>query len=166
TSRVLTMEYIRGKKVTALGPLAKLEIDGNALAQELFRAYLKQILVDGFFHADPHPGNVFLTERNQIALLDLGMVARVAPGLQERLLQLLLAISENRGDDAAKIAMQFGQVKEQSDETKFRHEIAEIVAQHHNVSLKQIQIGRMVLEVTRICGENGIRLPIEMTMLG
>jgi predicted unusual protein kinase regulating ubiquinone biosynthesis (AarF/ABC1/UbiB family) len=166
TSRVLTMEYIRGKKVTALGPLAKLEIDGNALAQELFRAYLKQILVDGFFHADPHPGNVFLTDRCQIALLDLGMVARVAPGLQERLLQLLLAISENRGDDAAKIALQFGQVKAQSDEVKFRHEIAEIVAQHQNVSLKQIQIGRMVLEVTRICGENGIRLPIELTLLG
>jgi predicted unusual protein kinase regulating ubiquinone biosynthesis (AarF/ABC1/UbiB family) len=166
TSRVLTMEYIRGKKVTALGPLTKLEIDGNGLANELFRAYLKQILVDGFFHADPHPGNVFLTERNEIALLDLGMVARVAPGLQERLLQLLLAISENRGDDAAKIALQFGQVKEQADETKFRHCIADIVAQHHNVSLKQIQIGRMVLEVTRVCGESGIRLPVEMTMLG
>jgi predicted unusual protein kinase regulating ubiquinone biosynthesis (AarF/ABC1/UbiB family) len=166
TSRVLTMEYIRGKKVTALGPLTKLEIDGDVLANELFRAYLKQILVDGFVHADPHPGNVFLTERNQIALLDLGMVARVAPGLQERLLQLLLAISEDRADDAAKIALHIGRSRDQADEMKFRHEIANIISQHHNASLKQIQIGRMVLEVTRVCGESGIRLPIEMTMLG
>ncbi len=61
TSRVLTMEYVPGTKVTQLSPLARMEMDGSALAEELFRAYLKQILVDGFFHADPHPGNVFLT---------------------------------------------------------------------------------------------------------
>jgi predicted unusual protein kinase regulating ubiquinone biosynthesis (AarF/ABC1/UbiB family) len=58
TSRVLTMEYIAGKKITELSPLRLMEIDGAGLARELFRAYLKQILIDGFFHADPHPGNV------------------------------------------------------------------------------------------------------------
>jgi len=62
TGRVLTMDYIGGRKITKLGPLAILEMDGEGLAEELFRAYLKQILVDGFFHADPHPGNVFLTD--------------------------------------------------------------------------------------------------------
>ena len=59
TSRVLTMEYVHGKKVTDLSPLARMEFDGGDLAEELFRAYLEQILVNGFFHADPHPGNVF-----------------------------------------------------------------------------------------------------------
>src|ERR1039458_2595690 len=57
TSRVLTMEYISGKKITALSPLARMELMGAELAEELFQAYLQQILVDGFFHADPHPGN-------------------------------------------------------------------------------------------------------------
>jgi predicted unusual protein kinase regulating ubiquinone biosynthesis (AarF/ABC1/UbiB family) len=56
TSKVLTMEYIHGRKVTDLSPLGRMEFDGNALAEEVFRAYLEQILVNGFFHADPHPG--------------------------------------------------------------------------------------------------------------
>src|SRR5207248_10431861 len=102
SSRVLTMQFIPGTKVTALSPLARLEIDGERLADALFRAYLKQMLRDGLFHADPHPGNVFLVD-GRIALIDLGMVARVRPALQDRLLQLLLAVSDNRPDDAAKV---------------------------------------------------------------
>src|ERR1039457_1003954 len=90
TSRVLTMEYIRATKITDLSPLVRLDIEGADLAEELFHAYLKQILVDGFFHADPHPGNVFLTEDHRIGLLDLGMVGHLTPQLQENLLQLLL----------------------------------------------------------------------------
>jgi predicted unusual protein kinase regulating ubiquinone biosynthesis (AarF/ABC1/UbiB family) len=61
SSRVLTMEYIAGRKITKASPLTPLEVDGEVLLEELFQAYLQQILVDGFFHADPHPGNVFLT---------------------------------------------------------------------------------------------------------
>src|SRR2546428_5923002 len=98
TSRVLTMEYIPGKKITGLSPLRLMEIDGPGLADDLFRAYLKQMLVDGLFHADPHPGNVFLTDDERIALLDLGMVARLLPGFQDNLLRLLLAISTGRGE--------------------------------------------------------------------
>ena len=108
TSRVLTMEYVPGVKITEMSPLARMEFDGAALAEELFRAYLDQILVHGFFHADPHPGNVFLTDDYRIALIDLGMVGRVMPRLQEDLLQLLLAISEGRGDEAAQIAIKIG----------------------------------------------------------
>src|SRR2546426_5491311 len=77
TRSVLTMNYVEGTKITALSPLARLDLDGDAMAEELFQAYLKQVLVDGFFHADPHPGNIFLTEDRRLALLDLGMVGRV-----------------------------------------------------------------------------------------
>ena len=108
TSRVLTMEYVSGTKITTLSPVALLELNGAALAEQLFRAYLKQILVDGFFHADPHPGNVLVTDAGQIALLDLGMVGRIAPRLQEPLLQLLLAISEGQSDDAVALRAEGG----------------------------------------------------------
>ncbi len=63
------MDYIPGKKITELTPLRLMEIDGPGLARELFRAYLKQILLDGLVHADPHPGNVFLTDDDYIALV-------------------------------------------------------------------------------------------------
>ena len=111
TSRALTMEFVPGKKITDLNPLARMDFDGAALAEELFRAYLEQILVSGFFHADPHPGNVFITADYRIALLDLGMVGRIMPRLQEDLLQLLMAISEGHGEEAANIAIKIGREK-------------------------------------------------------
>ena len=166
TSRVLTMQYVHGKKVTDLNPLARMEFDGDALAEELFRAYLQQILVDGFFHADPHPGNVFLTDDYRIALIDLGMVGKIMPGLQEQLLQLLLAIAEGRGDDAADIAIKVGDRKEDFAEKDFKRAIAEIVAKQQGATVEQMQVGRLVLEVTQVSGENGVRVPAELTMLG
>lgn len=166
TSRVLTMEYVHGKKITDLSALGRMEFDGTALAEQLFGAYLKQILVDGFFHADPHPGNVFLTEDNRIALIDLGMVGRIMPGLQEQLLQLLLAIAEGRGDDAAAIAIRIGDRKDDFSEKEFSRRISEIVAKQQGATVDQMQVGRLVLEVTQACAENGIRVPSELTMLG
>jgi ubiquinone biosynthesis protein len=165
TSRVLTMEYIKGKKITTLSPLARIDIDGESLAEELFRAYLQQILVDGFFHADPHPGNVFLTDDNRIAIIDLGMVARITPRLQENLLQMLLAISEGRGEEAATQAIKMGEARAVFDEAKFRREVAEMVVRHQNSQLSEINAGQVALEMTRISGENGFRLPPDITMM-
>ncbi|MBC7912293.1 MAG: AarF/ABC1/UbiB kinase family protein [Pyrinomonadaceae bacterium] len=165
TSRVLTMEYIQGKKITALSPLARIDINGFALAEHLFHAYLQQILVDGFFHADPHPGNVFLTDHGSIALIDLGMMARITPGFQEQLLQLLLAISEGHGDEAANITIKMGEPKESFDDVMFKREIGDLVTQHKGANLQEINTGHVVLEITRISGERGFRLPPEFTMI-
>jgi predicted unusual protein kinase regulating ubiquinone biosynthesis (AarF/ABC1/UbiB family) len=114
SARVLAMEFIPGTKITELTRIERRELDGERLTDALFRAYLKQILGDGMFHADPHPGNVFIVN-GRIALIDLGMVARVTPGLQERLLQLLLAVSDNHPDDAAKVLLQIGECGEEAD---------------------------------------------------
>jgi ubiquinone biosynthesis protein len=165
TSRVLTMEYIRGKKITALSPLAKIDLDGTVLAEQLFRAYLQQILVDGLFHADPHPGNVFLTEHNQIALIDLGMMGQILPEHQDDLLQLLLAISEGVGDKAAEATMRLGQRKNGFDEARFTEDVSDLVTRHQGANLEQIDAGRVVLEITRVCGESGFRMPAEFTMV-
>jgi predicted unusual protein kinase regulating ubiquinone biosynthesis (AarF/ABC1/UbiB family) len=165
TSRVLTMDYISGRKITKLSPLAKIDIDGYQLAQHLFQAYLHQILIDGFFHADPHPGNVFLTDDRRIALIDLGMVARVAPRPQENLIQLLLAISEGKGDDAADIVIKMGEAKAGFDEKTFRRAVADLVLENQNAQLENLDSGRVVLRIQQIAGEAGFRLPSEFTMI-
>ena len=165
TSRVLTMEYIPGKKITELSPLRLMEIDGPALARELFRAYLKQILLDGFLHADPHPGNVFLTEDDQIALLDLGMVARLLPGLRDNVLRLLLAIAEGRGEEAAEITIKMGEPKPRFDKADFSKRIAELVAENADANLTRLNSGRVVLEITKISADCWFRLPSEFTMV-
>jgi predicted unusual protein kinase regulating ubiquinone biosynthesis (AarF/ABC1/UbiB family) len=165
TGRVLTMDFIRGRKITDLSPLVHLSIDGARLAESLFRAYLNQILVDGFFHADPHPGNVFITDDGRIALIDLGMIGRVSPGMQEQLLKFLLAISDGRSDDAADIAIRIGERRAHFNEYEFRRRVSDIVASQQNVTVQDIKIGRSMLEFTQIAGECGIRMPSELTML-
>jgi predicted unusual protein kinase regulating ubiquinone biosynthesis (AarF/ABC1/UbiB family) len=165
TSRVLTMEYIRGNKITELSPLARLDFKGADLAEELFHAYLKQILVDGFFHADPHPGNVLLTDDHRIALLDLGMVGHITPQLQENLVQLLLAVSDGRGDDVAAIAIKISELKEDFSEKTFHQRVASLVSEHQGSQMGQIQVGRIILEISQIAGDNGLRAPAELTLL-
>jgi ubiquinone biosynthesis protein len=166
TSRVLTMDFIRGEKVTSLSPLRRIEVDGERLGDRLFEAYLKQILVDGVFHADPHPGNVFLTDDDRIALLDLGMVGHVSGSMQEQLLKLLIAISEGRGEDAADIASEMGERLEHFDRASYTREVSRLVQLHRDSTMGQIDVGRVVVEITRISGENGARQPSELTLLG
>jgi predicted unusual protein kinase regulating ubiquinone biosynthesis (AarF/ABC1/UbiB family) len=166
SSRVITMEFISGRKVTALSPVVRQELDGEGLASELFRAYLHQIIIDGFFHADPHPGNVFLTDDGRIALLDLGMVSRLSPGRQDQLLKMLLAVSEGNGDRAAALTLQMGESLEGIDEAGLRRTVTDLVAAYRDAPLEELQVGRVMLEITRAAGEHGIRLPAELTMLG
>jgi ubiquinone biosynthesis protein len=166
TSRVLTMEYVPGTKITDLSPLARIDIDGQALAEELSRAYLDQILVDGFFHADPHPGNILITPDGRLAMLDLGMVARIDPKRQEQLLKLLLAIADARGHEAAAIAIQIGTILEGHDEDRFRREVADLVQSMQGATASQIQVGRIILGMANKAVECGVRPAPELGFLG
>lgn len=168
TTRVLTMDYIEGHKINSLDPVVLLEVDGAALAEELFRAYLKQIFIDGFFHADPHPGNVFITPPpdGRLALLDLGMVARLAPRMQEQLLQMILAVSEGRADDVADVAIKIGEKTAEFQEKAFRERVEDVVQQTQDATIGELQVGRVFLDMTKHAGENGIRMPPELTLLG
>jgi predicted unusual protein kinase regulating ubiquinone biosynthesis (AarF/ABC1/UbiB family) len=165
TSRVLTMEYIPGKKITELSPLRLMEIDGPGLARELFRAYLKQILLDGFVHADPHPGNVFLTDDDRIALLDLGMVARLLPSFRDNVLRLLLAISEGRGEEAAEVTIRTGEPKSNFNRTEFVKRVAQLVSEHADANLSRLNSGQVVLEITKISADCWFRLPSEFGLV-
>jgi predicted unusual protein kinase regulating ubiquinone biosynthesis (AarF/ABC1/UbiB family) len=166
TAVVLTMEFVPGVKVTKLSSLRRTELDGAELGREIIAAYFKQILVDGVFHADPHPGNVFLTDDDRIALIDLGMVGYLSSTMRERLLKLLLAIAQGNGEDAAHVAMSLGDIRPEFDEEAYIREISQLIAQHQHATVGQTDIGRIILEITRISGENGVRLPAELTMLG
>jgi predicted unusual protein kinase regulating ubiquinone biosynthesis (AarF/ABC1/UbiB family) len=166
TSTVLTMDLVDGRNVGALGPLATLETDRCALARDLFDAYLDQILVHGFVHADPHPGNVLLTTDGRLALIDLGMVVRIAPELQDDLVRLLLALSEGDGTDVSSILAGLGEKRENWDRLRFEREISALVQRNQAVTVGQLEAGRMVGELARIAGDCGLRPPVELTMLG
>jgi ubiquinone biosynthesis protein len=166
STRVLTMTYVAGTKVTKISPVARLEIQGDVLADTLVRAYLKQIVLDGVFHADPHPGNVFVTEDGLLALIDLGMVGRLSPQMQDRLLKLLLAISEGRGEEAAEVAITLGEKLPEFNEAGFRRAISALVGRIGHQSIAEFQIGRVFLELSSLINDNAMRAPAELTMLG
>ena len=166
TTTVLTMDLIDGRNVGSLGPLARQDIDGAALAKQLFDAYLDQILIDGFVHADPHPGNVLLTSDGRLALIDLGMVARIGPELQDALVRLLLALSEGNGNEVAVVMAGLGEKRDTWDAPRFEREIVALVQQHQSVTVGNLEAGRMVGELAAIAGDCGLRPPAELTMLG
>jgi len=166
TSKVLVMEWVRGVKITSLSPLGRMDLDGKELAGQLFEAYLQQVLVDGFFHADPHPGNLSLTSDHRIALLDLGMVARVSSELQEKMVRFLMALSEGDGEEAAQVAMKLGEPGPNFDESGFVASVTELVDRQQGVVAKDIELGKVVLGVTRMASEHGVRIPGDLSMLG
>src|SRR6478752_3873656 len=165
TRSVLTMDFVPGRKVTALGPLGRLDLDGRVLVEELFRAYLQMILVDGFLHADPHPGNVLLTPDHRLALIDLGMVATVPARVQGQLVKLLLAVSDGNGDDAAAVLAGMGHRGEGFDAAAFGEQVAELVSR--TVALgSDLEAGAVLVELSRLSGTHGLRPPAEMAMVG
>jgi predicted unusual protein kinase regulating ubiquinone biosynthesis (AarF/ABC1/UbiB family) len=166
TTRVLTMDYIAGTKITAVSRVEWTEIDGSALAEELFRAYLQQLLIDGFFHADPHPGNVLLTPDHRVALLDLGMVGRLSPSAQEQLFRLMLAISEGRGDEAASVSIAISEKLTDFDEVAMRRSVIDMVGRYHRQGLAELTVGRVMLEMARAGSQHGLRMSPDMALLG
>ena len=166
TRSVLTMEQVKGRKITSMSPLTRLDTPGAPLIEELFRAYLKQVLVDGIFHADPHPGNVFLTDDGRIALLDLGMVGHTTPAMQENLLKLLIVISEGKSEDAASHLIRMSQRAKDFDAPEFRRRINQLIALSHNQGVQDINVGRTMLELSQHAAESGLYVPTELTMLG
>jgi predicted unusual protein kinase regulating ubiquinone biosynthesis (AarF/ABC1/UbiB family) len=167
TERVLTMDLVRGRKVTDISPMARLEMDGERLAEQLFEAYLKQILVDGRFHADPHPGNIFLTDDGRLALIDLGMIGRIPEAMRGDLLRLVVAVGEGRGDEAARVARELGEIDEDAhDPAGYSRRVEDLVARHHGTRVEDLEVGTIVMEIAQIAGSAGVRVPSELTMLG
>ncbi|HEX5522870.1 MAG TPA: AarF/UbiB family protein [Pedococcus sp.] len=165
SSRVLTMDFVPGRKVTDVGPLGLLDVDGEPLVRDLFSAYLHMILVDGFLHADPHPGNVLLTPDGRLALIDLGMVATVPPRVQDSIVKLLLAISDADGEEVATVLAAMGSPLEGYDGGRFREDVSALVTRA--VSLGgNVQAGAVLVELSRLSGVHGLRPPAEMAMVG
>ncbi|MGK0190118.1 MAG: ubiquinone biosynthesis protein [Verrucomicrobiales bacterium] len=164
---VLTMEFIAGKPVTAFSGVVMTDVDGSHLADELFRAYLQQILVDGFFHADPHPGNILLTEDpRRIGLIDLGMTGQVPENLREQLARFLIEVSQGNSSGAAEIVIRMGTQRDGFDKDGFLAAVTSIIQTYRTQNVGDMQIGQLVMEVTAACAENGLRIPESVIMLG
>ncbi|WP_243057399.1 AarF/ABC1/UbiB kinase family protein [Nocardioides sp. SR21] len=165
SGRVLTMDFIEGRKVTDVGPLGLIDLDAGAIVDQLFSAYLKCILEEGFLHADPHPGNMLVTPDGRLAILDLGMVATIPARLQEKVVRLLVAIGDDNGEQAARVLADLGHPLEHYDALAFRDDVTHLVSDAVAEG-PELQAGRVLVELSRISGSHGLRPPPEMSMVG
>jgi ubiquinone biosynthesis protein len=165
TRRVLTMSFVDGRKVTDLTPLARQDIDGATLADELVRTYIDQILVHGIVHVDPHPGNVLLVE-DRIVLIDLGMVTRLGHRMRQHMLDLTLAIAEQRADDAVVVLEGAGTPLADYDRSTLETHIAEMLGRHASASMARLDTGSVLLALSRACAAADLRPPAELAMVG
>ncbi len=165
SSVVLTMARVEGRKVTDVGPLGLMDIEPRPMVEQLFRCYLRMILDDGIIHADPHPGNLMVTDEGRLALLDLGMVATVPPRTQDKVTKLLLAISDGDGDEVSQVLAGMGHQLEGYDPASFQNAVSTLVSDAV-AGGTDLQVGTVMVQLSRISGENGLRPPAEMAMIG
>jgi len=164
TSRLLVMEEVQGIPVRQAPPgRARTEA-----ARQLLESFYRQVLVEGFFHADPHPGNMKWWN-DKIYLLDLGMVGEVEPKVRELMLLLLLAFSQKDAAFLADVVLMLadeGQRTDETDREAFQEELGRLIAQYQNLSLNEVQLGPTLQEVTRISLRHNVRLPASLALAG
>ena len=167
SERVLTMERIPGHKVSQAVELRRMEEPLDVLARDLMRAYLDQIFLHGLVHADPHPGNVLLMDDGRLGLVDLGMVVRLGPRMQGNLLRLLAAVASGDGDEAADQVAGMSERLEMFEPRLWSRRCARHVSRFHcSGDLGPTSLGTLLIDLTRLSSQSGLRPPPEIAVLG
>jgi ubiquinone biosynthesis protein len=163
--RVNVQDFVGGIAGNQLDQLDAQGLDRSLLAKRGAQAVLKQIVEDGLFHADPHPGNVFYLEGNRIAFIDFGMVGRLSVRRREELLNLLLGLVERNPQTVADVLLDWTGDEHGVNLSLLETEIETFVDQYHGTPLAQLNLGEMLADVTTILREHHLGLPSDMALL-
>lgn len=167
SQKVLTMEFIEGWKVTSLSPFQLQSLDKELLIDEFVKAYLKQIIVDGFAHADPHPGNIHVTKDGKLALMDLGMVARFSEASKDGILKLMIGLGNNDAQQVIKTLLKISDYdRDEANLDAFKREVRRKIQENQHSTASDLRTGQSILEMNKVAALNGVKLPIEFVSLG
>lgn len=166
TRRVLTLSFIHGRHLAQVSRAELDELDSRTIAKELLSAYLKQMVIDGVFHCDPHPGNILLTDDGHLALMDFGMVGRFDADQKDRIILLLLAFAERLGERVADTYLEMIELPKDVDRRSFTQDVCALVSRYHDMSGGRMAIGTALLDLTRLAQSHHTPVPSAMTLLG
>lgn len=162
--RLCIQEFICGISGRQLEKLDQAGLDRKLLARRGARAVLKTIIEDGFFHADPHPGNVFYLSQNRMAFIDFGMMGHLADPRREQLIQLMLGLMHNEPAQVAEVLMDWtGDVA--VDESALEMEIQAFVDQYQGIKLKELRLSSMLSDLVEILRQHHLALPMDLALL-
>ncbi|MGD0845648.1 MAG: AarF/ABC1/UbiB kinase family protein [Geobacteraceae bacterium] len=162
---VLTLEYIDGIKVSDLERLERAGLDRRLIGRRGADAFIKMVLEHGFFHGDPHPGNVLILPENVICLLDYGMVGRLDAELQEYLIDILLAIVKRNVDEVISLLLYSGEITDSLNIKALKRDLSEFIDDYYEVPLQDIEVGRMLMEFLEIMTTYRIRFQPDLMLL-
>ena len=162
---VLTIEYVRGIKVNDLAALEAAGLDRREIARRGAVAFLKMVLEDGFFHGDPHPGNVLIMPGNVICLLDFGMIGRLDAGLKRYLTDVLSTVIRHDVDGLIQVIIGAGEMNEALNLRSLKKGLADFIDGYLEIPLKDIEVGRMLLEFIDLISTYRIKMHPDLTML-
>jgi ubiquinone biosynthesis protein len=166
TRRVLTLSFVQGRQLAQVSREELDALDSRSIAKELLSAYLKQMVIDGVFHCDPHPGNIFLTDEGRLALMDFGMVGRFDADQKDKIILLLLAFSERLGERVADTYLEMIEIPKDVDRRAFTQDVSALVSRYHDMSGGRMAIGTALLDLTKLAQSHSTPVPTAMTLLG
>ncbi|MBD2360069.1 AarF/ABC1/UbiB kinase family protein [Anabaena minutissima FACHB-250] len=166
TEKLMVMEWLDGVPILSANlndnngkdPIA----ERKAVTTLLFRAFFQQLYVDGFFHADPHPGNIFYLSDGRVALLDCGMVGRLDPRTQQILTEMLLAIVDLDAGRCAQLTLQLSDSAQPVIVARLESDYDRMLRKYYNVSLTEMNFSQIFYEILQVARNNKIRLPGNM----
>ena len=161
---LLVQEHVDGIPATDLAAVERSSLDKKRLAAVGVDTFLKMILIDGFFHADPHPGNVFYLPGNRMVIIDFGMVGRLSPQRRSQVIDLLAGLARMEEEPMIEVLLDWAG-DAYVDEAKLRADVDELVFDYEDVPLKGIRIGHVVRQFSAIIREHSIVLPSDLSMM-
>jgi ubiquinone biosynthesis protein len=167
SKRILTMEYIDGIKINHLKELEEAGYDRKKLAENGAKSFMKQMLIDGFFHADPHPGNILVMENEIIGFMDFGMTGKIDEETKEKYVNLLIAVLERNSNKILTEILNLGFTSQETIDTRsLKTDIADLLDQYYDKALKEIKLGEFITHLVQISIKYHIKMPAELALLG
>lgn len=166
TSKVLTMEMVRGIKVSYIKELQAHHTDLSLIAERLANAMLTQIFDYGYFHGDPHPGNIYVLPNNVVALLDFGMVGRLTEDMKYEFSALLYYAQRKNARRMVGVFERMQLLQEETNRAKFTQDLQDFIDDHYDVTLDTLDVSALLNEVMAIANRHHIAMPSDMTILG
>ncbi|MCK5698706.1 MAG: hypothetical protein KAH93_02580 [Candidatus Aenigmarchaeota archaeon] len=157
--KVLVLEYIEGKRFNDFLDSKPTVASKKMIAKRINNIYMKMILEDGFFHADPHPGNIIIRKDNVVSLVDFGMVGYIDRELRSQIVNLLYALAR---EDTEKTIASFIDIGVLSDDTNiryFRSDFHEVLHEYYNTELKEVHVSEMFHDILEVVRTHKVRLP-------
>ena len=168
TQRVLTMEFMGGIKISNYDEIEQAGVSRQAIASKLLQTYVKQVLVDGFFHADPHPGNLFVTVEGKLVLIDFGMVGTIPSALREILLELVLALIKRDYLQVVGYLKRIGFLRHSADNELVARAVAVLLEEALGAGSDPYSAdwGSFLTDLEQLLYEQPFQIPAQFTFLG